>query len=378
MKKAVIVIPTYNESGNIEKLLSEIFTVTRDIANWTIEVLVVDSNSPDKTAEIVNRMKNEQPLLHLLQTEKEGLGKAYTKGFTYALTYLKPFVLFEMDADFSHDPKKIPEFIKVIEKGADFVVGSRYIKGGSIPKDWGLHRKLLSVIGNLVVRLGFMRLSITDWTGGYRAIKVWVVKEALTHIEKYSGYVFQIALLDYAFNKKITIKEVPFHFSDRQKGVSKIPTIQYFFQSLWYVFTHSGFIKFVIVGFVGFGIDFGFAYVFINAFHIAKTLSNVLSAEIAIIGNFYLNNFWSFKEKKISGGVFEYIKKFVLFNTVSSGSIVIQWLGLTILLKIFGDYIINIDMLNIQSWIIYKILIIAFIIIPYSYILYNKIIWKKQ
>jgi dolichol-phosphate mannosyltransferase len=104
----------------------------------------------------------------------------------------------------------------------------------------------------------------------------------------------------------------------------------------------------------------------------------MMSAEIAIIFNFLLNNFWSFGHKKIEGGAFAYIKKFLTFNLVTSGSIIIQGVGLTVTLNLFGDKIIRIVQFSLSSWILYKIFIIAFIIIPYSYILYNKFIWKEK
>ncbi len=222
-----------------------------------------------------------------------------------------------------------------------------------------------------------MRLDVTDWTNGFRAIKTWVIKNSLHHIENYSGYVFQVAFLDYAYNQKAQIREIPIHFTDRTQGESKINSVQYISQMLLYVFTHSSFIKFVITGFIGFGIDFGFAYFFINFLHLLKTTANMLSAEVAIICNFFINNSWSFKHKKIKGGLFGYIKKFILFNLVSSGSIIIQGVGLALLLHFFGDKILSFGFMSLSSWIIYKVLIIAFVIIPYSYILYNKFIWKK-
>jgi dolichol-phosphate mannosyltransferase len=146
---------------------------------------------------------------------------------------------------------------------------------------------------------------------------------------------------------------------------------------LLYVFTHSSFIKFVITGFLGFGVDFAFAYLFINFFHMVKTNANMMSAEVAIISNFFINNFWSFKDKKIIGGLFGYVKKFALFNLVSSGSIVIQGVGLSLMLNFFGDKLISFGVLAVSSWIIYKVLIITLVIIPYSYVLYNKVIWKR-
>jgi len=378
MKKAAIIIPTYNEGANISQLITHIFEVAQKIPNWEIHVMVVDSSSPDKTDEIVEKLTTKYPRLHLIRSKKEGLGKAYVQGFTSAMETLNPYVLFEMDADLSHDPEEIPHFLHKIEKGADFVVGSRYIKGGSIPSNWGLHRKIFSLCGNLIVRLGFMRLDVTDWTNGFRAVKSWVIKASMDHIKNYSGYVFQIAFLDFAYNQKAIIRETPINFVDRREGESKIDSVQYISQMLAYVCTHSPFIKFVITGLLGFCVDFGFAYLFINSFHIVKTTANIFSAEIAIVANFFINNFWSFKHKKITGGVWTYIKNFLVFNGVSSGSIFIQWGGLNLLLHFFGDKALHLGGLSLQSWIFYKVIIIAFVIIPYSYILYNKIIWKKK
>lgn len=377
MKKAAIIIPTYNEAGNVKKLIENIFTVAKSIPKWEIHVVIIDSDSPDGTARTIEELLHTYQNLHLIRSKKEGLGKAYVQGFTEVMHTLNPFVFFEMDADLSHNPNDIPFFLEKIEKGADFVIGSRYIKGGSIPSNWGLHRKIFSVCGNLIVRLGFMRLNVTDWTNGFRAIKSWVVKASLNHIKNYSGYVFQIAFLDFAYNQKAVIKETPINFVDRTEGESKINSVQYISQMLLYVFTHSSFIKFVITGFLGFGVDFGFASLFINLFHIVKATANMLSAEIAIVFNFLINNFWSFKDKKIVGDAFGYIKKFLLFNLVSSGSILIQGGGIALLLTFFGDKIISLGFISLSSWIIYKILIIACVIIPYSYILYNKVIWKK-
>lgn len=377
MKKAVIVVPTYNEVGNISQLIHSVFQVAKTIEQWEIELLIVDSSSPDGTAQTVRELQKTYDDLHIIETPKEGLGRAYVNGFSYALEHLRPFVIFEMDADLSHNPNYIPHFLKKIEQGADFVIGSRYIKGGSIPANWGLHRKIFSVCANLFVRLGFMKLSTTDWTGGYRAIKSWVVKSAMNHISHYTGYVFQVALLDYAQLQGSRLAEVPIAFVDRTEGESKINSFQYIMQTFLYVLTHSSFIKYVITGFMGFGVDFGISYALI-ASHMAKGTATIISAEFAIVANFLMNNFWSFKDKKITGGVIGYATKFLFFNLVSSGSIVIQYFGIVWLLRLFGDRAIHISLIAVPSWIIYKILIIGCVIIPYSYILYNKLIWKKK
>lgn len=366
MKKATVILPTYNEGGTIEKLIIEIFAQEKK-TDWIIDVLVVDSNSSDQTAEKVRNLSKTQERLHLLETKKEGLGRAYIKGFTFALDHINPEIVFEMDADYSHDPKKIPEFLKKIDEGADFVIGSRYIRGGSIPKNWSLDRKIFSVIGNLVIRFGFMKLKISDWTSGYRAVKASLVNQAIPKIQKYSGYVFQVALLDEALKKNVQIAEIPIHFADRIFGVSKINSFEFMFQTLFYIFAHSSFIKYAIVGVISAIVDFGLSFFFIEKLYIAIWLSTLVSGETSIVANFLLNNFWSFSHKKLESKKSVYAEKFLKFNLIQSGSILIQVAGIHFLAVLFGE----------RLWLIYKFFITGFVVVPYSYILYNKVIWKK-
>jgi len=368
MKKALIVLPTYNEAGNIEKVIEKIFAQQAKTKIWEIYVLVVDSKSKDNTDLIVKKLQKKYKNLFFLSTKKMGLGRAYVEGFTFGQEIINPYLFFEMDADLSHDPSLLPSFFEKIEKGADFVIGSRYIKGGSIPKNWAFHRKVFSIVGNLIARFGFMKPKITDWTSGYRAIKAWVVKKALPHLKNYSGYVFQIAFLDFAIKNGARIEEVPLKFYERKYGVSKINSPQFIFQTLYYIFLNSDFIRFVIVGFFGFLIDFGLLYLFINQIRIPSSsiwLAQIISAEAAIINNFILNNFWSFSYKKITGN---FIFAFLKFNFISLGALGIQTILLQLLVNIFGR----------TYWIFYKILIIALVIIPYSYILYNKVVWQNK
>ncbi|NTU74388.1 glycosyltransferase [Candidatus Roizmanbacteria bacterium] len=368
MKKAVIIIPTYNEEGNVEAVVSQIIDVSKSLTNWDLHILIVDSKSKDHTSAIVKDLQKKHKNLHLLETEKEGLGKAYINGFKYASQELKAYVVFEMDADLSHDPKDIPAFLKKIEEGADFVIGSRYIKGGSIPSNWAFLRKFYSVVGNLVLRLGFMKVRVTDWTSGYRAIKIWIVNSSLEHVNKYSGYVFQVALLDKAMAQHAIITELPINFKDRVQGVSKINAKEYMSQTLWYMFTHSSFIKFVFVGGIGFIIDFSISYVLIQKVHMKVWLATFISTESAIVANFLFNNFWSFAHKRVDNSVTAFLFGFLKFNLVSSGSVLIQTIGVGLLDAFFGQ----------QYWYIYKIVIIAFVVIPYSYLFYNKFIWKDK
>lgn len=368
MRTAVIVIPTYNEAQNIQKLIEDLFEIKNQIPKWELKVLIVDSDSPDHTSSIIKNIQKQNKNVYLLQTKKEGLGKAYVAGFKYSLKNLDPYVLFEMDADLSHDPAKIPNFLNEIENGADFVIGTRYSKGGSIPKDWAYHRKLFSVLGNIVIRLGFARLNISDWTSGYRAIKSWVVKQSVDNVDKYSGYVFQVATLDEAIKNNAKVVEIPINFTDRIEGVSKINSFQFIVQTLTYVFTHSSFIKYAIVGATSAVIDFGLSFIFIELWKLKIWFATLMSVESSIIYNFLMNNFWSFSYKKIDSKIkHANIKGFLKFNFLQSFLLLIQVLGLTALANLYGE----------EWWYIYKTLLLA-VIIPLSYFLYNKFIWKNK
>ncbi len=368
MRRATIVIPTYNEKNNIDMLIKKINEVIKNLKDWNINLLIVDSKSPDNTSIAVKEIMTKYKNINILETEKEGIGRAYIKGFKYAISKLDPFVIFEMDADLSHDPEMIPYFLDKITSGSDFVIGSRYIKGGSIPKDWAFHRKLFSVIGNLIIRFGFVKFRITDWTSGFRAIKTWVIKDVVETIDKYSGYVFQVAILDNALKKNAIVSEIPINFTDRKEGTSKINSFQFIYQTLFYVLSHSTFIKYIIVGSTAAIVDFGFSYIFIEVLNYAIWISTLISVELSIIYNFILNNFWSFSHKKLESKKGVFLKSFIKFNVIQSFSLFIQVSGIQILVNLFGS----------RWWYIYKFFILAVVIIPLSYYMYNKFIWKSR
>ena len=206
--KVCVVIPTYNEKENIKDVLDTTFSnyekfpeLMKDIK---LSVLVVDDNSPDGTSQIVKDYEN--PDVHLLEREKkEGLGAAYTAGFKHALSRLNPDILFEMDADLSHNPHRIPGMISKIKEGASLVIGSRYIEGGSTPKDWGIHRVLISRVANLYTKLVLGIKEVRDCTGGFRAIKSDVFKTISLDSLDVKGYAFQISLLFRVYSAGFTI-----------------------------------------------------------------------------------------------------------------------------------------------------------------------------
>lgn len=378
MKQAVIILPTYNEKENVKTLIPKIFEVVKNIENWKVSVLVVDDESPDNTYEVVAEMQKKFKNLVLIRGKKEGLGKAYYRGFNYAIDHLNPFVMFEMDADWSHDPDLIPKFLREVELGADFVIGSRYIRGGSIPSDWAWHRKLFSVLGNIIIKFGFMNLRLHDWTSGYRCMKTWFIKDVLEEMTGYTGYVWQIALLDRAKKMGLKVKEVPLKFIDRAAGNSKINSVQYITNTLLYVLFNSSFIKFGIVGGIGFIIDFGLLSFLKNSNNLAIGINQIFSAEAAIISNFMLNNYWSFSYKKIENKLSTYLKSFLNFNFVSLGSLIIQSVLLQIATMTLSDGTFSLYGTEIGYWAIYKVAILFFVVIPYSYYMYNYVIWKKK
>ena len=368
MKKAVIVLPTYNEKENIRILIPEIFLVTHNILNWDVSILVVDDGSPDGTADEVRILQKKYKNLYLTTGKKQGLGNAYQRAFKYALENLKPDYIFEMDADRQHNPNLIPQFLKKIDEGADFVIGSRYIKGGGIPENWALYRKFFSYFGNWVLRFGFMKLRITDWTSGYRAINADFIEKTLPSYKKLNGYTFQVGILDRAIKNHLTIAEVPFYFEERGVGESKIKTLEFVINNCLYILFNSSFVKFTIVGLTGAVVDFGISFILIENQHVAIWIATAVSSELSIIGNFLLNNSWSFAHKKVEGSSGGIVKAFVGFNTVSFGNIFMQ----TLLMHFATEFF------PVKYWYIYKVIIIGCIVVPYSYFMYNRFIWKNK
>lgn len=378
MKKALIVLPTYNEKENIHILIPRLQEVIKSISGWVVEILIVDDNSPDGTYDEAVELKGKFHNIHVIKGRKEGLGKAYLRGFEYGIAHVNPFVIVQMDADCQHSPNLIPSFLTAIEEGGDFVIGSRYIKGGSIPRHWTIDRKFYSIVGNLVAKIGFMNFAINDWTSGYRAMKAWFLKEVIDKLQDHNGYEFQIALVDKAIKRHLVIKEIPLQFIDRNVGDSKLNSKEFIPRALVYILKNSSFIKFAVVGFLGFIVDFIIAAFLIHSVGVYTPTANALSAECAIIFNFFVNNAWSFSHKKVNANVASYITKLVTFNIVSSGSIVIQSLGIYALINLFGEGGVTfVSYISIPSWIIYKIFLIVCLIIPYSYFMYNRFIWKK-
>ncbi len=216
MAKSIVIIPTYNEIENIEAIIRAVFTLPN-----SFDVLVVDDNSPDGTPFKVKELQKEftNQLFLEVRTKKSGLGTAYVHGFKWAIEKSYDFI-FEMDADFSHNPKDLIRLQKACENGADLAIGSRYSTGVNVV-NWPLSRVLLSYFASVYVRL-ITGMKIHDATAGFKCYKREVLEKINLDKIKFVGYAFQIEMKYRAFIKQFKIVEVPIIFTDRTKGESKM------------------------------------------------------------------------------------------------------------------------------------------------------------
>jgi dolichol-phosphate mannosyltransferase len=214
-ERALVLIPTYNEAINLPKLVPQVLA-----QDERLEVLVIDDNSPDGTGRLADGLAGADPRVHVLHREaKQGLGKAYLAGFSWAIGHGYDYV-FEMDADFSHDPVHLKEFLRAAA-GADLVLGSRYLDGRVTIVNWPMSRLLLSYFANVYARW-VTGLRIWDLTGGFKCFRRKVLETIdLSQVES-NGYAFQIEMSVRAWRKGFRLAEIPIVFVDRTEGQSKM------------------------------------------------------------------------------------------------------------------------------------------------------------
>lgn len=401
----VVVIPTYNEAESIEEMVkvlcSEIFP---SVKNFNCQLLIVDDTSPDGTWKIVRDLQKKYKKLHLLLNQtKAGIGTAYVKGFRYAMKQLGAEVVIEFDGDFQHPPTDIPKLLDKIEGGADYVLGSRNVKGGSVPASWGFKRTFFSKVGGgLVARFilffpGKAFFRVTDPTTGLKAsrVKGFVDNMDMGHLySKSFGYKLEFLFKMVKLGAKVA--EIPLKFGLREKGESKITsqTAQEIFKTVVKLRfndpTTKKFLKFGTVGGLGFVINAVALEVFraspvtdllaqrfvaykdtpfLSLFVSQSGWAGALAAELAIISNFLLNNFWTFAEDKIVHPL-KFLWKFLQFNVTSFGAVIIQFVVIGLATILLGD-----TALVRQLSLVFAV---AFLIIPYNWVMYNVVIWKKK
>ncbi|MFC1504418.1 polyprenol monophosphomannose synthase [Spirochaetota bacterium] len=212
--KVAVVVPTYNEKKNIVNLIKSLKVLVKGV-----HVFVVDDNSPDGTGRTVDALAKKDRHVHLVhRKKKEGIGPAYKEGFTRALL-IKPDIIIQMDADFSHDPKALPRMLKEIAR-YDVVVGSRYLGGVSVV-NWPIRRLILSYSANLFART-VTGLPIHDATGGFKCFRRKVLEAIDFSRVRANGYFFQIEMNYFSYRLGFRIKEIPIIFTDRHAGTSKM------------------------------------------------------------------------------------------------------------------------------------------------------------
>lgn len=372
MNKVVIIMPSYNEKENIKKMIDELVGVEfKKIKDAEMHLLVVDDNSPDGTGDEVKEKMKKYKNLHLLQGEKQGLGMAYVRGMKYATKELKADAVMEMDADFQHPPRFVKPMVEAYLSGADYAIGSRYIPGGSVPKEWPFFRKAISYFGNLFIRIVLLKPKLHDLTTGFRLTKVKGVldKIDLDNLMELKRFAYKVDLLYQSVKNSKKVVEVPLEFASRTQEKSKFDTKEmiatFKVAIILGIKDKAHFIKFALVGFSGFIINFIALRIF-RGLGFAEVLAWLFSTEIAIISNFTFNNIWTFKESKISG-IRKTISKFIQFNITSTGALVIQ--------SVFGP--LGVSLIGARFDFIVLFFVVAFMVLPYNYAMYNIVIWKR-
>jgi len=386
---SVVIIPTYNEADSIGKMIEHLEKITfPKIKDWECKILIVDDTSPDGTYKIVQKLQKKYKNLFLsLEAKKSGIGAAYVRGFKYAMEKLNADAVIEFDGDFQHPPKDIPVMLREIHRGADYVLGSRKIKGGSNPKGWGFKRLFLSEMGGLTARFVLFFpfknfFKITDPTTGLKATRVKGFADTIDMDHLYSrSFGYKLEFLYKTVKLGATVKEIPLRFGLRTKGESKIEpqtameVLKVVSLLRWHDETTQKFMKFGVIGGFGFLINLLGLKIFSNYLQplplevgVRNGIANALASEISIVSNFIFNNLWTFSNQKMNLGK-QMMKKFAAFNLSSIfGGIIIPTLIIALGTQVFGDH----------TKTLFLVLAVFGFTVPFNWFVYNTLIWKKK
>ncbi|PJD95302.1 MAG: glycosyl transferase [Legionella sp.] len=365
LKTVVVIIPTYNEALVIEKTIHEVFHAMSDSA-MDVHVLIFDSCSTDQTQQIVQALQTVYPLLHLLtEPQKTGLGSAYHQAMNFALHELSADVLIEFDADLSHQPHYLPEMIKNLGP-YDVVMGSRYVRGGSIPGNWGWHRKVLSVLGNVVART-LLTPRYKDFTSGFRVTHANLLKKALPSCFLSQNYAYKLELLWRLHKAKAKILEYPIEFVDREQGQSKLPANSVMdslkvlgllrYQEL------KPYLNMCAVGLIGLLVQC-VAYNVLR-FKFAPFLAAQIAVFIAIINNFVLHHKVTFRQRNKKN----HFKIMAYFITYSLFMIAFQSRWTQVGVYYWGTGFLKENLILASGIVLGSVL---------NYLVYSRIIWRNK
>lgn len=391
MKKVVVVLPTYNETSNIEDFSKQVLEEEKNLPGWRVEILIVDSNSPDKTGEKAKKLSDNDPRIHYLNVER-GLGVALIKGHQYSLENLQPDILAQLDADGQVEPDVLPKLIRTIEEGYDLALGSRFVKGGE--NQLSFSRKLFSGGASLICRIIMGPFAIKEFTNSARAFTPELFKKInLKRLPwKEKTFIVQPAFLNEAILAGAKYKEIPLVFKNREEGYSKNKIVNYTYDVITYtldVRLHRwGFniplfyltrraktlVKFSLVGAAGTIVDFVFYNIFISNFGIRPATAKAFSTEFAIVNNFTLNNLWTFRHRKNKNNVY---RKFGMFNLFSLGGLAIGVIIVKLLHLIYGDGFLYILGIKVAYYNIYFFATIPPVMI-WNFTINHFITWKNK
>lgn len=370
MSKVVIVMPVWNEVENIRKMVKVLTEEEFPKINADMNLLVVDNHSKDGTDKVVEEASKSHKNVHLLQQEKSGLGWAYVSGMKYAMNELHADAILEMDGDFQHPPRFVKPMVDAYLAGADYCIGSRYVKSGGVPKEWAISRKFVSFFGNLYIRMVLLNFKVHDLTTGFRLSRVKGVldKINLENLMDLDRFAYKVDLLYQCLKNSKKTVEVPLEFAPRAAEKSKFnwkEMVETFkVATILGIKDKQRFIKFGTVGFIGYLVNAIFLRI-LTAANSPSWVAWSVPVEFSIISNFILNNIWTFKKEQITGTL-PVIKKFLTFNGTSLGALLIQTVA-----GIIGD-----RFLGVGSRQLLLPFIIVFLVLPFNYTMYNLVIWK--
>src|SRR3989339_1496345 len=357
MKKLTVVVPTYNEKANIKRIVEKVFEQEKNLPGWEINIVIADDiRSSDETEQIAKELVKKNRNVHFIKVEP-GLGVGLIKGHQYALTHLKPDILAQLDADGQVVPDVLIRLVKAIEEGNSLSIGSRFVSGGK--NQLSFMRRLFTSGASIFYRIIVGPWDIREVTNSARAFTPELfAKINLDRLPwKERTFIIQPAFLHEAVLAGAKYKEVPLVFKNRLEGYSKNKVFNYTYDVITYCIDarlHSWgvniplfnltrraktVVKFGLVGFVGTLVDFLFYKIFINLGGFPPATSKGFSTEIAIVSNFILNNYWTFRYRKTKTNLWQ---KLGIFNLVSLGGLVIGVLIVKFLHTTYGDGFISI------------------------------------
>jgi dolichol-phosphate mannosyltransferase len=323
-EKVIIIIPTYNEGQVIADTLKNLLLEIEAITDFDVSILIFDSHSSDDTLKQVNLIQQNTQRVYLASEEtKTGLGSAYRQAMDHAINEHEADIVIEFDADGSHQPCYIKPMLEAM-KTHDVVIGSRYIKGGSMPKDWGWDRKVLSRLGNAVARFVLTR-RYKDFTSGFRATRTLLLKKVLPKQFLSNHYAYKLQLFWLLHRSGAAIKEIPIDFIDRKKGYSKLPTNS-IIDALYVVFSlrliqMKQYIKMCMVGLGGAVIQF-IVYNLLRL-HYSPVLSVQCAVICAMLSNYIFNSQITFRRQKTTLPRLR-LKRFSFYLSYSLLMIIVQ------------------------------------------------------